>query len=214
GGTIYGDGSGITNLPSASVQDVWVNESGDTMTGDLDMNSNDIINANLIHAKSLGIADTYTNAVNNLPAGNSLYVQDDIKVGGNIKGYGADVAEKFHIKGDLEPGDVVIITHYQGVEKASKPYDTRVAGIISTKPAYIMAIGREGLPIALAGSTPVKVTNESGPIHYGDLLTTSSTPGYAMKCPDIELCRGAIIGKALEEFNASQGIISALVMLG
>ncbi|MDI3544468.1 MAG: hypothetical protein PWQ28_749, partial [Candidatus Woesearchaeota archaeon] len=170
-----------------------------------------IINVNKLHATSMGIADTTTNAEANIPAGNSLYVQNDIKIGGNLKGYGADLAENFYFKGDLEPGDVVIITHYQGVEKSTKPYDTRVAGIVSTNPAQIMAIGREGVPVALAGSTPVKVTNESGEIHFGDLLTSSSKPGYAMKCPD--KCEGAIIGKALEEFNQSEGMISVLVLL-
>lgn len=180
------------------------------------MNSNDILNVNVLHAKSLGVADTYTNAVNNLPAGNSLYVQDDIKVGGNIQGNSGDVAENVHIKGDLEPGDVVVISEdgILTVEKSTKPYDTSVAGVISTDPAYILAIDREGLPLALSGIVPVKVTNESGNIKPKDLLTTSSKPGYAMKCADLEKCKGAILGKAMGYLNESEGIIQALVMLG
>ena len=44
-----------------------------------------------------------------------------------------------------------------------------------------------------------KDCNSNGNIEVGDLLTTSSTPGYAMKCNDKLKCMGAIVGKALEE---------------
>ncbi|MCF7910496.1 pyocin knob domain-containing protein [Candidatus Pacearchaeota archaeon] len=41
-GTIYGDGSGITNIGAGSIDDVWVNESGDTMSGNLNMGVNSV----------------------------------------------------------------------------------------------------------------------------------------------------------------------------
>ncbi|MDI3544522.1 MAG: hypothetical protein PWQ28_803, partial [Candidatus Woesearchaeota archaeon] len=173
-----------------------------------------IINVNKLHATSMGIADTTTNAEANIPAGNSLYVQNDIKVGGNIQGSTGDIAEIVHISGDLEPGDVVVIKGTLTVEKSTKPYDTAVAGIISTDPSYVLAVDREGLPLALSGIVPVKVTNESGYIKPKDLLTTSSKEGYAMKCPDPEMCKGAILGKAMDYLNESEGMINALVMLG
>ncbi|MFH1849615.1 MAG: LamG domain-containing protein [archaeon] len=56
-GIFYGDGSGLTNLPAGSVQDVWVNESGDTMTGNL------IINANLTVDSGVLFVDNYGNYV-------------------------------------------------------------------------------------------------------------------------------------------------------
>ena len=69
----------------------------------------------------------------------------------------------------------------------------------------------EGVPVALSGVVPTKVI---GKVKLGDLLTTSSTAGYAMACTDYERCQGAIIGKAMEENSGGKGTITALVMLG
>ncbi|MAG08233.1 hypothetical protein CMO89_02070, partial [Candidatus Woesearchaeota archaeon] len=78
---------------------------------------------------------------------------------------------------------------------------------------------------------PTKVTNENGEIQPGDLLTTSSTEGHAMKCEikDVrtasdfdelkeinyqnDLCRNSILGKALEPCTQSVCKITALVTL-
>lgn len=79
---------------------------------------------------------------------------------------------------------------------------------------YLPALmGAENKPLlALMGVVPVKVTAENGPIKPGDLLTTSSTPGYAMRCADAQKCGGAIIGKALEPLEKGTGLIKMLVM--
>jgi len=66
--------------------------------------------------------------------------------------------------------------------------------------------------LALMGMVPVKATTENGPIKPGDLLTTSSTPGHAMRCAEPVKCEGAIIGKALESLEEGEGIIKMLVM--
>ena len=91
--------------------------------------------------------------------------------------------------------------------------------------------GVNAAKLALAGRIPIKVTNENGQIQPGDLLTTSSTPGYAMKwtlldttqAKDFEELKSmiaenerrqkAVIGKALEPLNAEQGIIVGLLSL-
>jgi hypothetical protein len=62
--------------------------------------------------------------------------------------------------------------------------------------------GTWGKPLALAGRVPCKVSLENGPIERGDLLTTSSTPGHAMKAT--ELWRGGIVGTALQAFPSPQ----------
>lgn len=75
------------------------------------------------------------------------------------------------------------------------------------------------IPLAVVGVVPVKVTAENGAIQPGDLLTTSATPGHAMKASPvnlsgIELYRpGTIIGKALEPWTAGAGVIQVLVVL-
>ena len=66
--------------------------------------------------------------------------------------------------------------------------------------------------LALVGRVPVKATTENGPIRPGDLLTSASKPGYAMRCGDVAQCEGAIIGKALEALAEGEGVILMLVM--
>ena len=66
--------------------------------------------------------------------------------------------------------------------------------------------------LALMGRVYVKATAENGPILPGDLLTTASKPGYAMRCPSIEECAGAILGKALEPLEEGEGLIEVLVL--
>nr|BAL55178.1 peptidase S8/S53 [uncultured Acetothermia bacterium]BAL60219.1 peptidase S8/S53 [Candidatus Acetothermum autotrophicum] len=66
--------------------------------------------------------------------------------------------------------------------------------------------------LALIGRVPVRATTENGPIRPGDLLTSSSKPGYAMRCDEARKCEGAIIGKALEALDGSDGVILMLVM--
>ena len=83
--------------------------------------------------------------------------------------------------------------------------------------------------MALTGQVPVKVTTENGPIKKGDLLASSSKPGYAMKAEFIPLenikslseltaaleenrkRQLAIIGKALEELPEGEGTIVILM---
>ncbi|PIN80749.1 hypothetical protein COV16_00380, partial [Candidatus Woesearchaeota archaeon CG10_big_fil_rev_8_21_14_0_10_34_8] len=89
-----------------------------------------------------------------------------------------------------------------------KPYNKLAAGIVSTDPTITMGL-EEGVPIALSGVVPTKVV---GKVEIGDLLTTSSVAGHAMACDDYDKCKGAIIGKAMEENK--EGFVLALVMLG
>ena len=137
-----------------------------------------------------------------------FYSGDNIKVGSCS---GCDIAEHF-IGDDLEAGDVVVLdpTSANHVRKTTTPYDKLAAGIVSTKPTITMGLA-EGVPVALSGVVPTKVI---GTVHLGDLLTTSSSPGYAMACTDYNKCTGAIIGKAMEENSRGKGVITALVMLG
>jgi hypothetical protein len=99
------------------------------------------------------------------------------------------------------------------------PYSTQVAGIYSTKPGMLAAphpvdANFEGeVPLAIVGIVPCKVTAANGPIHEGDLLVTSSRPGYAMKGTDRRRMLGAVVGKALEPLRAGTGVIEVLVTL-
>jgi hypothetical protein len=67
--------------------------------------------------------------------------------------------------------------------------------------------------LALSGIVPVKVTNEGGPILPGDLLVSSSTPGYAMRWAGDGPCLCALVGKALDVLPLGQGsgLVSVLL---
>jgi hypothetical protein len=131
---------------------------------------------------------------------------------------GADVAERVPSSDPLEPGDVVEIdaTHPGQFRRSAGAYSTLVAGIVSTQPGVTLGAPIETGPapaLALSGRVPVKVTAEAGAIHVGDLLTSSSTPGYAMRCDDRAKCVGAIVGKALGVMESGNGTITTLVTL-
>jgi len=110
---------------------------------------------------------------------------------------------------NLEPGDVVVIDDQSDdirLTKSTKPYDTKVVGVVSDPETAALIIGgshpndvnRDDVkPIAIAGRVLVKVSTENGPIEIGDLLTSSSQPGVAMKATE----SGRVIGMALEAFD-------------
>jgi hypothetical protein len=71
----------------------------------------------------------------------------------------------------------------------------------------------DDLPVAIVGVVPTKVSTENGAVQVGDLLTTSGTPGFAMRCTDRLKCIGAIVGKAMEPLRDQKGVIKVLVTL-
>ena len=121
----------------------------------------------------------------------------------------ADLAEYYKSDQEYEPGTVVVFGGEAEVTTTVLVGDTRAAGVVTTNPAYIMNSDLEGMKvcIALAGRVPVKVV---GRVKKGDMLTTSATPGYAVKAIDPKL--GSIIGKALEDKNYGEaGVIEVAV---
>ena len=88
----------------------------------------------------------------------------------------ADLAEKYIADAEYSPGTVVIFGGEQEITATDIPGDTRVAGAISTDPAYLMNDGSDGLAVALRGKVPVNVI---GSVYKGDLLISSADKGYA-----------------------------------
>ena len=140
-----------------------------------------------------------------------------------------DIAEWIQASDNsIEAGDVVVLDPqaHKKVAKSTVAYSTLVAGIVSTNPAFlagglveegVVGSSKEGMEskgyrmLALAGQVPTKVTTENGPIKVGDLLTSSSTPGHAMKATDPKI--GTIVGKAMEPLESGNGKIVVLVTL-
>lgn len=144
---------------------------------------------------------------------------------GTCPSTGGDYAESVDVDGDkkdYEPGDVMVIDpdHPGHFLMSSEPYSSLVAGIYSTKPGYVgrrqttdPKLSTTEIPMAMVGIVPTKATTENGPIKVGDLLVTSSIPGYVMKGTDHDKMPGTIVGKALASLKSDTGVIEVLVSL-
>jgi hypothetical protein len=120
----------------------------------------------------------------------------------------ADLAEKYVADDTYEPGTVLMFGGEQEVTLATTFDSTKVAGVVTTNPAYSMNAALEAehvAEIALQGRVPCKVI---GPIEKGDLMVSASN-GHAIA--NNEARAGTIIGKALENFTGELGIIEVAV---
>ena len=154
----------------------------------------------------------------------NLSVQGSVSVSGDVALLGADCAEDFDVAsagGEIEPGTVMVIDEERALKPSEQPYDKRVAGVISGGGNYRagLLLDRQEeseanrMPVALMGKVACKVEAGDCPIEVGDLLTTASTPGYAMKATDPSKAPGAVIGKALQRLAEGRGLIGVLVSL-
>lgn len=150
------------------------------------------------------------------------YFEGDVEITGDLRLLNADCAEDFDIglAEAVEPGTVMVIDDDGALVRSNGAYDKRVAGVVSGagtyKPAIVLdkrSSERVRQPIALLGKVYCKVDAQGGAIEVGDLLTTSPTPGHAMKAGDPLKAFGAVIGKALHPLREGQGLIPILVAL-
>lgn len=127
---------------------------------------------------------------------------------------GSGTAEDYPAAEKLEPGDVVAVdgnASSLSVIRASKPYDSKVVGVVAAMPAIRISHSNSaaaedddaspiigGYPVAHTGRTAVKVSAENGAIRPGDYLTSSGNPGVAMKATK----KGPVIGKALQSYSS------------
>jgi hypothetical protein len=123
----------------------------------------------------------------------------------------ADLAENYSADAVYDAGTVVVFGGDAEITECSGDEDYRVAGVVSTDPAYLMNSELAGgTPVALCGRVPVKV---SGPIGKGELLVTSSIPGRAKGADPESVKSGTIIGKAISENEDGNGVVEALINL-
>ena len=122
----------------------------------------------------------------------------------------ADLAEKYTSDADYDPGTVLVFGGDEEVTECTTKYNKRIAGIVSTDPAYLMNSEGSGVTVALLGRVPCKVIGE---IRKGDLMVSSDIPGHAQAWRDeSNPPAGSIIGKALEnKTGAGADIIEVVV---
>jgi len=138
---------------------------------------------------------------------------------------GADLAEPFNItsgQSEVAQGAVVVIDDQNPghLKLSESAYDTRVAGVVSgangINPGIQMhqqGLLEGGKNVALTGRVYVQADTSNGPIKPGDLLTSSATPGHAMKVTDHARASGAILGKAMTGLSEGKGMVLVLVTL-
>jgi len=150
----------------------------------------------------------------------------DVYIDGSYYDTGADFAEMMATSEGVtyEPGDLLVIGPDGKPLPSSVPNVTNLLGVYSTDPGFVGGIGDDGdtrgkIPVAITGIVPVKASAENGAILPGDLLTSSSISGHAMKASPVTIngitfyLPGTILGKALEPLEEGTGVILVLVTL-
>lgn len=164
---------------------------------------------------------------------NTLYAHD-ASISGTVTANslqltgGSDLAEPYKIAASGEaqplPGMVVSIDPAQigQMRVCTHAYDAAVGGIISGAGGVQPGITLRQKGTVADGTLPIACTGRvwcwcdagaGGAISPGDLLTTSATPGHAMRVGDYAKAKGAILGKAMSPLQSGKGLVLVLVTL-
>ena len=163
---------------------------------------------------SLTFANARTISGNNLTlsAGSNVLLGTitgnwSLSAGSRLNATYADLAEYYEADAEYEPGTVL---EFGGDKEVTIAEDgtIKVAGVVSTNPAYIMnslCLGTHTVAIALQGRVPTKVC---GKIRKGDMLISGGN-GFARPAKTSPMM-GTVIGKALENFDG-EGVIEVAI---
>jgi hypothetical protein len=138
---------------------------------------------------------------------------------GDVVLRGGDCAEQWEVMDPEKatPGTVMVMTDTGILDVSERAYDRLVVGIVAggggLRPGVVLGArpGHHRPAIALVGRVYCRVDARYGAIRRGDLLTTSDTPGHAMRVSTPARAFGAIVGKALAPFESGEGLLSVLV---
>ena len=115
---------------------------------------------------------------------------------------------------------VIDAEHPGQLKLSTRAYDTQVAGVVSGANGINPGISLQqegalagGQNVALTGRVYVCADATYGAIKPGDLLTTSDTPGFAMKVTDHARAQGTTLGKAMSGLKEGKGMVLVLVTL-
>ena len=181
---------------------VWSTALGITATGNITggnlsvstgtITAGNIVNANGNGVGNIGSATGYFNTVF-AKATSAQY---------------ADLAEMYEADQNIEPGTVVCFGGAKEVTTCGEDACRRVAGVVSTNPSYLMNSGQTGdhvVAVALQGRVPVKVT---GLVRKGDMMVAA---GDGRARAEANPAVGAVIGKALADFDGQDGVIEVVI---
>jgi len=186
-----GTGSSLTAIAGANVTGTVANAT--TVTG---ATQNNITTLGALTVLSSGANTTAGTITGNW----------SLSTGSRLSATYADLAEYYQADATYEPGTVLMFGGDNEVTLAEEATN-RVAGVVSTNPAYAMNSGCPDIAVAIAlqGRVPCKV---QGTVRKGDMMISAGS-GYAVACSEPRL--GQVIGKALENFDLIDGVIEIVV---
>jgi hypothetical protein len=179
-----GDGSQLTGLPAGYTD-------ANVVSLLSSFGSNSISTTGTIGASEF--AKTGSNGVGNIGSAASTF---NVVFARATSALYADLAEMYASDCNYEPGTVVVFGGTAEITQSTESHDTRVAGVVSTNPAFLMNSTINDsleLPVALTGRVPCRV---QGPIRKGDLVVSGTEPGTAQQL--VSWQPGCVIGKSLE----------------
>jgi hypothetical protein len=184
GSLLTGVVTSISNIVSGTSKVDILSPNGDVLIA--------VGGANVTTFTAQGIENNLGNGVGNI--GNSSSYWNRVFATSTSALY-ADLAEIYESDEAYIPGTILIFFGSKEVTTTTRDHDPRVAGIVSTNPAYLMNTKTSGVPLALTGRVPCFV---QGPINKGDLITTSNLAGVAQAVDPLAWVPGCVIGKSLE----------------
>lgn len=224
-GGVYGEsvsGSGVygqTSASSLTIAGVYGKGLGSGSIGVIgESNINNAVGVYGVSASPSGFGGYFRNT----GGGKSLIAEGTASIGVLEIIGGSDLAEKFEVEDETKPGMIVAIDAKNAgrLTISRGAYNRRVAGVISgannLSAGMILpnlADAKNVQPVALSGRVWVYCDATKNAIQPGDLLTTSATPGHAMKVVNHTRAQGAIIGKAMTELKSGKGLVLVLVTL-
>jgi hypothetical protein len=144
----------------------------------------------------IGITNANANGVGNIGAAANTF--DTVFARATSAQY-ADLAEIYRGDQVYEPGTVLVFGGTQEVTTSNVSHDIRIAGVVSTAPAYLMNNQTSGVAVALTGRVPCRVR---GPVAKGEQLVNINT-GIAGAIDFAQYRPGCVIGKSLESIADS-----------
>ena len=130
-----------------------------------------------------------------------------LTAGSRLQATYADLAEYYEGDQIYEAGTVLMFGGEKEVTLAENE-TFRIAGVVSTNPAYLMNAECPGnkVAVALQGRCPVKV---KGTVRKGDMMV-SAGDGFA-KATTVAPQMGTVLGKSLVDFDGEEGVIEIAI---
>lgn len=213
GANITGNLAVTSNISAANIN-VSLLTATDIISGDIsaaggNVNANNVVVTRGLFINSANVAT----AINNIGSNNTGNIGSSTNRFNTVFATAttalyADLAERYLADKDYAPGTVVSFGGAAEVTESNTKGDRRIAGVVSTQPAYVMNDGLHGdhvISIALAGRVPCKV---SGAVQTGDMMISDGFGGAcACNYPEI----GSVLGKALGTSAGGDSVIELVV---